>query len=73
MTTDKLTKHFDPAEWQWQDENGKVFRLDELSHNDLLQVACNCMDTIERAEGLAAKQQAVFVAWAEGKLPRRPR
>lgn len=32
-------RKFDPAGWQWQ-EGGRIYQLEELSREDLLQVAC---------------------------------
>lgn len=60
---DKLFKKFNPSGFQWQDENGKVFKIEDLSRNDLLQIACSCMHTIEKAEELCLQQKTVFSAW----------
>ena len=67
MTTNKLARDFDPAGWQWQDKHGKVFQIEELTLDDLLQVACNCMQALEEAEEACAAQQEIFTAWRTGR------
>lgn len=68
MATDRLTKHFDPAGWQWQDEHGQVFQLEDLSRADLLQVACACMEALEQAETNSAAQAELFKRWRVGGM-----
>lgn len=67
MITNKLAKEFDSAGWQWQDKAGQVFKLEDLSRDDLLQVACNCMQALEDAESACVAQQAIFSAWRTGR------
>ena len=66
MSDNKLPVEYDPAEWQWQDRQGQVFRLSELTRDDLLQVVCTCMDVIAQAEEAAAVQINIFDAWRRG-------
>ncbi len=56
MSEDKLPQRHNPAEWQHQ-EGGAVYRLDELSRNDLMQVACAAMAALESAEDACCAMQ----------------
>ena len=62
----ELEQRYDPSEWQWS-EDGRAFSLDSLSRDDLLQVACSCMDALDRAEYLSRAQQQIFNGWRLGE------
>ena len=67
MTKNKLPKDYDPSGWQWQDRHGQILQIEDLTRDDLLQVACACMDALENAEAACLEQQAIFSAWRNGR------
>lgn len=67
MPDNVLAKKFDPATWQWE-ENGKTYRLADLSRDDRLQVACSAMEALERAEELQAQLGSLMRDWRQGKI-----
>lgn len=67
MSENKLEKRFDPRGWQWE-EHGKVFPLTSLSQEDLLQVACACMESLERMEILHEQLAGLSKTWRNGEV-----
>lgn len=65
MTQSVLEKNFNPQGWQWQ-ENGRVYQLEDLSREDLLQVACRCMAVLERLDEQHQAAAAIHSAWRYG-------
>ena len=64
----KLKSKYDPSIYQYQDKYGKVFEINELSRDDLMQVVCECMEAIEKAEKICLKQLDVFDSWRRGRF-----
>lgn len=50
----KLKRKFDPTGFQTE-QGGVVHKLTDLSRDDLLQVACECMATLERVDEFQSK------------------
>jgi len=67
MRTNKLDKSFDTAGWQWMDKHGHILQIDDMTRDDLLQVACACMKALEDAEEAGMKQQEIFSEWRTGR------
>ena len=70
--TNRLEQRFNPAEFQIMVE-GRPVKLPDLSHDDLLQVACEAQlvlnhleDSLERVHSSA---KDVFSAYHVGKTP----
>ncbi len=66
-TTSQLPKKFDPSTFQWS-LGGKVFPLETLSREDLLQVACEGMCALERLENLQLDMAQVMSDWRDGRI-----
>lgn len=64
--TDQLPRTFDPQGWQWEHQN-RVYQLEDLSRNDLLQVACACMQALENADALSQQLAGVIQSWRKGE------
>ena len=62
-----LEKRFDPEGYQWE-ERGKVHQLNDLSRDDLLQVACQCMAVLERVDSLSFDLNSLTKLWREGEI-----
>ena len=62
----KLVPRYDASTYQYQDRAGLVFKLEELSKEDLMQVVCECIEAFDKAEDLCLKQLKVFDEWRRG-------
>lgn len=65
MKENFLEKRFDPDRFQ-TDIKGKIIRLSDLSHEDLLQVACEGMQAMEYINNLQRDMSGVIKAWRKG-------
>lgn len=71
-----LQNRVSTAECQWM-ENGKIYQIEELSREDLMQVAVQSMELINRTENRILKlcngAQADMDLWHRGKpIPPEP-
>lgn len=62
-----LEKKFDPSGYQWM-QYGKVLKIDTLSREDLLQIACECMTVLERMESLHMDMAELSNKWHKGEI-----
>lgn len=62
---DRLEIRFNPEGWQWE-QHRQVFPLQDLSRNDLLQVACECIEVLERVDTLRYGLTALMENWRNG-------
>lgn len=67
----KLKKKFDPSGFQTA-IGGKVFRIVELSRDDLLQIACEGMMAMERVDEINRKLASLVETYREGKIEDDP-
>lgn len=65
MKANLLEKLYDPEQFQTQIK-GRGIPLTELSHDDLLQVACEGMQALERIEGLQRDIAGAVEQWRNG-------
>lgn len=63
----KLKQKFDPSRFQTE-ADGKVFRLTELSRDDLLQVVCQGMMAMERVDEISRKLGHLVATYRDGKI-----
>jgi hypothetical protein len=66
-TTNVLEHRFNPEGCQWE-EYGKVVQLEDLSREDLLQVACAQMEILERMDVLQANFHDLVRHWRAGEI-----
>jgi len=59
----KLVSRYDASQYQWQDKPGRIFKLEELTKEDLMQAVCECIETIDKAENICLDQLRVFDEW----------
>lgn len=65
MTTESKLKHtIDPTGYQ-HSVNGKVFKLTELSREDLLQIVCEHMDLMEGIDELSQVLSRKIAIWRD--------
>lgn len=62
-----LKAKFDPSGWQWEEE-GKVHQLEDLSRDDLLQVACSCLEALEQVDAKQAELAQLMRDWRSGDV-----
>ena len=68
-----VPKRYDPAEFQHQDKAGNIFKLTELSREDLLHLACYGMEAMEQMDILIDKQRHLSDRWRrDDDLPSEP-
>lgn len=67
-----LAKKYNPEDWQWEDGNERVYAISELSREDLMQVACECMEALQQIEDLHVKTGDVLDSWQRGTLVPKP-
>lgn len=60
-----LKAQLNPHDYQWS-EAGKIYRLEDLSREDLLQVACNCIEALEQADDLRLQMGRLMSDWRQG-------
>lgn len=65
--SNKLKPKFNPAGWQWE-QDGVVYPLEDLSREDLLQVACECIQALEHIEDLQGQLGQMMASWRQGKV-----
>lgn len=66
-TPSVLEARFDSEGYQWEQHN-KVYPLDRLSREDLLQVACQSIEIMERMDGLSLDLQSLTKLWRTGEI-----
>lgn len=65
MTTKSLLEHtLDPSNYQ-HSVNGQIFKLTDLSREDLLQVVCEHMETMESIDILAQRLSEKVREWRD--------
>lgn len=64
---DVLEKKFDTAGWQTY-HNGRAYKIDDLSRNDLLQLVCEGMQAVDMLERFLNKASDVLEDWHNGKI-----
>jgi len=62
-----LPKSIEPGGYQYQDKIGRIHQLEDLSRQDLLQVACELVDLIETLDSDATRMAQRIEAWRFGK------
>lgn len=62
-----LEVKFNPSGWQWE-EAGKAHQLEDLSRDDLLQVACSCIAVLEQVDGKQAALAQLMQDWRSGDV-----
>lgn len=62
-----LETRFDPESCQWE-QDGTVYRLAELSHVDLVQVACESIEVMERVGHLHHQLGNLIETWRNGRI-----
>lgn len=62
----KLEQTINPAGYQYQDRGGYIHQLEDLSRDDLLQIACGCINVIEALEEAADRQKTIIENWRIG-------
>lgn len=67
VMVDVLEKKFDPKGWQTC-QKGKVFKIEDLSRNDLLQLVCEGMQAVAMLESFVNKASDVVDDWHNGKI-----
>jgi hypothetical protein len=66
-----LEKRFDPTKYQTE-VKGKRILLSELSRDDILQVACESMEALERLDEAVGAQAAILDNWRRGHILPEP-
>jgi len=66
----QLPKKYDPSEWQYQDAQGKIYKISDLSREDLMQVACDGMDALEQIDSKTRDLAQTVEDWRSGNLLR---
>jgi hypothetical protein len=67
----KLHKKYDPDGFQIQTKEGKIYRVDELSREDLIQVACDGIEALEQLESVKDLMAGTLDSWKNDKLEPR--
>lgn len=65
--SNKLEQRFAPHDWQWE-EHGKIYRLRDLSREDLMQVAAGCMTALEKVDEVQQDLATVTKNWHHGLI-----
>ena len=68
MSSNKLKKYFDVRGWQFCDEFGVPWQIEDLTKADLQQALCHCMNALEDAEDLCVQQKRIFTNWREWRI-----
>jgi len=68
MTQNLLPKQFVSAQYQYADKNGKTYKIHELSHEDLVQVACELIEVIEDLDTQANAMTQMISRWRNGEV-----
>lgn len=62
-----LEQRFNPSGWQWE-EKGKPSQLEDLSRDDLIQVACSEMEVLERMDSMIGDMKNLMSQWRNGEV-----
>lgn len=68
MSSNKLKKYFDVRGWQFCDEFGVPWQIEDLTKADLQQALCYCLNALEDAEDLCVQQKRIFTNWREWRI-----
>lgn len=68
---DVLEKRFDPTGWQTE-QFGKVYQIENLSRNDLIQLVCEGMQAVEMLDRILGKANDVMEDWRVGRIQPDP-
>lgn len=66
-----LPRKFDPSTFQTEHE-GSVHLLSSLSRDDLMQVACECMQALELVEGVQVGLRTIMEEYRSGRICPEP-
>jgi hypothetical protein len=63
LFTGVVESRYDPKEYNQVDQFGQLYSLDQLSREDLMQLACYGIDAMERMDVLIDKQLQLADSW----------
>jgi hypothetical protein len=62
-----LETRFDAKDVQWM-ERGKIFKLNNLGRADLMQVALQCIEMLERLDAVQSNLTTLTNLWRDGEV-----
>lgn len=69
MTDKTPPRRYDPSNFSAHDQNRNLVSLDKLTHEELLQVACEAIQTLEVIDAQSHAIAQLIDSWRRGENP----